>query len=847
MLASPLGEESQLCYSPRMHKGVREDSHLVSALGTTIRFLWPGALALSMLFTSCADSVPIPVPFQQPTPTVTALPTATPTSLASPTTTPLPTATPTPILAADEALAQGLSHQRNGDYEAAVGVYQAIVSSYPDSSESRDALYHLGETYALAHDYPAALDSLQEFRQRYPDDERYAFTTFRLAATYDELGYWDEAILLYREYGEQRNVIPEYVRLFVGYDLMELERYEEAREEFAQVLDLAPPLTVEQQALQQTALASRRLEEYEQAITYYQRLLDRAQEDGTRAETLYQMAVTYQERDDVNQAVDVFIDLATKYPRSYRAYQALEELDALEAAGIDGFQRGLIYYYNGLYDPAVLAFYDYIENVEDTAEAHYYAALAYRGYEAHYLNIDELETIIEEFPTSDLVGQAWLEIAKSWILIGNNESAADTYAQFLASRPQDPLADDAAWKRANLLEDDADFEEAIGAYLDLVAVYQSSNYAPQALFRAGLNQYRLAQYDEARQSWQTLLEDYPQSDARPRALFWLGKSSLENGEVENAEGYLQGLLDSDGAGYYGLRAADLLRGGWADNPPDVYSPDLYRMDDEGERLALEEWLATWAGAGGDQEMHGLSPLVASDLLFQKGLELLRVGQWDSAKARFRELRTRFQDDPLALYQLALFFQREGFYDQSIACAQRILKLSPQSSLYDVPRFLQKLHYPVYFADLIVPQAEKRGLEPLLFAALIWQESWYDPFATSGYPARGLTQFIEPTADWAAEELGFTDFQYSDLYRPVVAVEFGGWYLGWILNYEDGQVFRALAHYNAGPGNVARWTRDGEVTDIDLFVEEVDFAQTEAFIHLIYGHYWTYRTAYYAPD
>jgi soluble lytic murein transglycosylase len=81
----------------------------------------------------------------------------------------------------------------------------------------------------------------------------------------------------------------------------------------------------------------------------------------------------------------------------------------------------------------------------------------------------------------------------------------------------------------------------------------------------------------------------------------------------------------------------------------------------------------------------------------------------------------------------------------------------------------------------------------------------------------------------------------------VAVEFGGWYLGWILNYEDGQVFRALAHYNAGPGNVARWTRDGEVTDIDLFVEEVDFAQTEAFIHLIYGHYWTYRTAYYAPD
>lgn len=51
----------------------------------------------------------------------------------------------------------------------------------------------------------------------------------------------------------------------------------------------------------------------------------------------------------------------------------------------------------------------------------------------------------------------------------------------------------------------------------------------------------------------------------------------------------------------------------------------------------------------------------------------------------------------------------------------------------------------------------------------------------------------------------------------------------------------------GPGNVARWHRDGEVTDIDLFVEEVGFAQTRTFIDRIYQHYWIYRTAYYGSD
>jgi soluble lytic murein transglycosylase len=397
------------------------------------------------------------------------------------------------------------------------------------------------------------------------------------------------------------------------------------------------------------------------------------------------------------------------------------------------------------------------------------------------------------------------------------------------------------------LEDEGEFEEAIVEYLSLVERFPAGEYAAQALFRAALNHYRLDRYEEARQAWERLLQQYGTSDMRSRTLFWLGKACLEHEDVEDGLDYLNQLLTSDATEYYGLRATDLLRGAPPDYPVDMYQQDLYTMDDEAEQVAFEEWLRTWAGAGEGQPLSELSPRVRDDALFRKGLELLRVGQRESAKARFREVRTRFQDDPLALYQLALFFQREGFYDQSVACAQRILILSPETSIYNVPRFLQKLHYPVYFADLIVPQAEKRGLEPLLFCALIWQESWYDPFATSGYPARGLTQFIDPTSEWVAEELGLTDFEPTDMYRPVVSVEFGGWYLEWIMDYEEGSIFRALAHYNAGPGAVTLWDREGEVTEDDLFVEEVDYAQTRAFINKIYQHYWIYRTAYYGSD
>ena len=286
--------------------------------------------------------------------------------------------------------------------------------------------------------------------------------------------------------------------------------------------------------------------------------------------------------------------------------------------------------------------------------------------------------------------------ARSWILIGNNEFALDTYRQFFASRPQDPLADNAQWKLANLLEDAGDFEQALAAYVGLAERFPAGDYAAQALFRAGLAHYRLGRYEEARQTWGGVVEGYPSSDERARVLFWLGKASLEYGDTEAGLDHLNAVLATDPTTYYGLRASDLLRGGPAENPMDIYSSDRYDMEDEGERLAFEEWLVSWAGAGEGQPLGEPSPKVTNDPLFQRGLELLNVGQWESAKARFREVRTQFKDDPVALYQLALFFQREGFHDQSIACAQRILSLSPEDSLYDVPSFLQKLHYPVHF-------------------------------------------------------------------------------------------------------------------------------------------------------
>jgi soluble lytic murein transglycosylase-like protein len=92
-------------------------------------------------------------------------------------------------------------------------------------------------------------------------------------------------------------------------------------------------------------------------------------------------------------------------------------------------------------------------------------------------------------------------------------------------------------------------------------------------------------------------------------------------------------------------------------------------------------------------------------------------------------------------------------------------------------------------------ATKYGIDPALLAGLVKQESGFNPNATSGAGAKGLTQLMPATA----KALGVTD--PSD---PVQSLEGGAKYLKQMLDQFGGDEKLALAAYNAGPGAVKRF-------------------------------------------
>jgi soluble lytic murein transglycosylase-like protein len=102
---------------------------------------------------------------------------------------------------------------------------------------------------------------------------------------------------------------------------------------------------------------------------------------------------------------------------------------------------------------------------------------------------------------------------------------------------------------------------------------------------------------------------------------------------------------------------------------------------------------------------------------------------------------------------------------------------------------------VPYAAEITAAARRHGIDPALLAGLVRQESNFDPDAGSPAGARGLTQLMPGTA----AALGVTDA--SD---PQQAIEGGAKYLAQQLKAFGGDVEKALAAYNAGPGAVRRY-------------------------------------------
>lgn len=118
--------------------------------------------------------------------------------------------------------------------------------------------------------------------------------------------------------------------------------------------------------------------------------------------------------------------------------------------------------------------------------------------------------------------------------------------------------------------------------------------------------------------------------------------------------------------------------------------------------------------------------------------------------------------------------------------------------------------PAQWRSYVAYLAQKYDVSPALIEALVWQESRWRPNARSPVGASGLTQLMPGTA----RELGVNPW------NPYANLEGGVKYLRQQLDRFNGDLEKALAAYNAGPGRVERAGGVPNIRETRLYVSSI---------------------------
>lgn len=698
---------------------------------------------------------------------------------------------------------QGRYYQRNGDYDKATESFRTVIFAYPGTPDAADAYLGLAETYNLNGQFKAAIEELQEFLKLFSNDPRVNRVLFSIGNNYKALKEWGGAIYYYSYYAERSDLLRGYAYLEMGDSYFQATDFSHAIENLKLAVDAGLPRVPTVTAMEQVADSYFRLADYRSAIEWYRRALELASSASFKADITNRVGKAYAALGDIQQAKGAWEVVIEHYPGTEYALNAVESLPP-NSNPPTHFHQGLVYYNNKKFDAAIAAFNEYLVRYpagDDVPRTYYYLALSYR-------QKDDFAEAIARFD----------EVIKIY--------------------PGDNVAGDALWQAGLLAESLSRHDEAIQRFGRVAVEYPNSQFAQDAIFHKGLCQYKVADYAGAQATWQMLATDRASKYAS-RGRFWMAKAMGRRGDGEGVRRQLAAAA-AEGTDYYAVRAKTLTTGRAFDRA--AASDWAIRNDVPEEILDFERWLASWSEHP-SYSYDGNDLSLRADTAFRRAEELVRVGSWNAAQDEFVELRQKYAKDPVALYELAMFLRNNGMFYPSISVAMDIASLSPLRGLQGTPKFLQKLAYPMPFSELLLAESRRYGFDPLLLASLIRQESYFDRKAESSAGAKGLAQVMPSTGQGIARALGMASFVEDDLFKPYVSVAFGAWYLRSQLDSYSGDVFPSLAAYNAGGGNVGKWLGDKWDGDDDLFVEEIDFVETQTYVKSVYRQYQTYREIY----
>ncbi len=318
---------------------------------------------------------------------------------------------------------------------------------------------------------------------------------------------------------------------------------------------------------------------------------------------------------------------------------------------------------------------------------------------------------------------------------------------------------------------------------------------------------------------------FPAHSTAASALYFLGRLAEDTSDPGAARAYYAKAAELFPNYYYGLLSQRKLAG------PALASAALSAKANE--FLSTLAWSATrYSGT--------MEPTPETETRIERAHLLRAAGLNDLADIELR-FGARRSNQPVLL---AIDMAKSA---NSAFLGLRAMKsLVPDSLAMPIdgaPKDFWQLLFPLPYKNDVMANAKQQGLDPSMIAALVRQESEFNPQAVSAAKAYGLTQVRPATGRSLARKAGMRTFSTRMLYQPATSLRLGAIYLRLLLDELGGNWEETLAAYNAGKSRVTNWQTWATYREPAEFVESIPFTETREYVQAVLRNAELYRKIY----
>ena len=402
-----------------------------------------------------------------------------------------------------------------------------------------------------------------------------------------------------------------------------------------------------------------------------------------------------------------------------------------------------------------------------------------------------------------LAAAAQYQRARAQVALGNTAAARSTLRAITAAFPRDTSSASALLLLADLATDDNRDQDARQALTALLKRFPTGRHATNARFRAGMISYIQGDKKAAAAQFDSLVARDSNSAEALAASYWAGRSYAALGDKTRSRARWRSIIVREPLSYYAVMAAK-------------------RLD------------TTLVASDRSPPNYGRVPEIDSAL--SRVVRLKDVGM--DVEAGFENDRL-FRDamaNPTRMIATAHALAGTDQASRSIALGRRALDEighSPEN---------YRLYFPVMERETLISSSKENGLDPVLVAALIRQESNFNPLATSPAGARGLMQLMPAVGKGLADAKGIGPWDPDLLYQPATNIKLGTAHLsGLVRKYPE--VVKVLAAYNAGESRVEKWSTKTGAADPEVFTERIPFVETRDYVRTVLRNRAYYQALY----